>query len=151
MQSDSEPGASDLLLFVQSSSRPVAALGVAVTRKQQRSGRPYRLPLAWLSASRREHVSSDAWRGANPLLQVAGRTERVVGRREGLAAAVLIDATIIRGIMLPASMKLLGDWNWYLPSWLEWLPHIGGEGEPPAPPRAPRAPEATKEPEPRPV
>jgi RND superfamily putative drug exporter len=74
-----------------------------------------------------------------------------VGRREGLAAAVLIDATIIRGIMLPASMKLLGDWNWYLPSWLEWLPHIGGEGEPPAPPRAPRAPEATKEPEPRPV
>ena len=40
----------------------------------------------------------------------------------GLAAAVLIDATIIRGILLPASMKLLGDWNWYLPRWLEWLP-----------------------------
>src|SRR3954465_3021090 len=40
----------------------------------------------------------------------------------GLAVAVLIDATIIRGVMLPASMKLLGDWNWYLPSWLEWLP-----------------------------
>jgi RND superfamily putative drug exporter len=69
----------------------------------------------------------------------------------GLAAAVLIDATIIRGIMLPASMKLLGDWNWYLPSWLEWLPQIGGAGEPPAPPRAPPAPETTKEPEPRPV
>jgi uncharacterized membrane protein YdfJ with MMPL/SSD domain len=46
----------------------------------------------------------------------------------GLAAAVLIDATIIRGVMLPAAMKLLGDWNWYLPSWLEWLPHLGGEG-----------------------
>jgi uncharacterized membrane protein YdfJ with MMPL/SSD domain len=45
----------------------------------------------------------------------------------GLAAAVLIDATIIRGVMLPAAMKLLGDWNWYLPSWLEWLPHLGGE------------------------
>jgi RND superfamily putative drug exporter len=48
-------------------------------------------------------------------------------------------------------MKLLGDWNWYLPSWLEWLPHIGGEGEPPAPPREPPAPETTKEPEPRPA
>ena len=45
----------------------------------------------------------------------------------GLAVAVLIDATIIRGVLLPASMKLLGDWNWYLPSWLEWLPHVGAE------------------------
>jgi RND superfamily putative drug exporter len=45
----------------------------------------------------------------------------------GLAVAVLIDATIIRGVMLPAAMKLLGDWNWYLPSWLEWLPRIGAE------------------------
>ena len=40
----------------------------------------------------------------------------------GLAVAVLLDATIIRGVLLPASMKLLGDWNWYLPKWLEWLP-----------------------------
>jgi RND superfamily putative drug exporter len=47
----------------------------------------------------------------------------------GLAVAVLIDATIIRTILLPASMKLLGDWNWYLPSWLEWLPTIRFEGE----------------------
>ena len=37
----------------------------------------------------------------------------------GLAAAVLIDATIVRGVLLPATMKLLGDWNWYLPNWLE--------------------------------
>src|SRR6185437_7328226 len=53
----------------------------------------------------------------------------------GLAAAVLIDATIIRGVLLPASMKVLGDWNWYLPSWLEWLPHVGVERDaaPPAP------------------
>ena len=43
----------------------------------------------------------------------------------GLAVAVLIDATIIRGVLLPASMKVLGDWNWYLPSWLEWLPQRG--------------------------
>ncbi|HUH21893.1 MAG TPA: MMPL family transporter, partial [Gaiellaceae bacterium] len=42
----------------------------------------------------------------------------------GLAVAVLIDATVIRGVMLPAAMKLLGDWNWYLPSWLEWLPRL---------------------------
>jgi uncharacterized membrane protein YdfJ with MMPL/SSD domain len=40
----------------------------------------------------------------------------------GLAAAVLIDATIVRAVLLPAAMKLLGDWNWYLPSWLGWLP-----------------------------
>jgi RND superfamily putative drug exporter len=40
----------------------------------------------------------------------------------GLAAAILIDATVIRGVLLPATMKLLGDRNWYLPSWLEWLP-----------------------------
>jgi uncharacterized membrane protein YdfJ with MMPL/SSD domain len=42
----------------------------------------------------------------------------------GLASAILIDATIVRAILLPASMKLLGDWNWYLPKWLEWLPHL---------------------------
>ena len=42
----------------------------------------------------------------------------------GLAAAVLIDATIVRGVLLPASMKLLGDWNWYLPNWLSWLPRL---------------------------
>jgi uncharacterized membrane protein YdfJ with MMPL/SSD domain len=41
----------------------------------------------------------------------------------GLAAAVLIDATVVRGVLLPASMKVLGKWNWYLPRWLEWLPH----------------------------
>jgi uncharacterized membrane protein YdfJ with MMPL/SSD domain len=49
----------------------------------------------------------------------------------GLAAAVLIDATIIRGVLLPAAMKLLGDWNWYLPRSLDWLPRIGiGERAP---------------------
>jgi uncharacterized membrane protein YdfJ with MMPL/SSD domain len=50
----------------------------------------------------------------------------------GLATAILIDATIVRGVLLPASMKLLGDWNWYLPSWLEWLPRFDvSEGEAP--------------------
>ncbi len=48
----------------------------------------------------------------------------------GLAVAVLIDATLIRGVLLPASMKLLGDWNWYLPKWLDWLPRVGpGRGD----------------------
>jgi RND superfamily putative drug exporter len=42
----------------------------------------------------------------------------------GLATAVLIDATVVRAVLLPASMKLLGDWNWYLPKWLQWLPHV---------------------------
>ncbi len=53
----------------------------------------------------------------------------------GLAIAVLIDATIIRAVLLPASMKLLGDWNWYLPKWLEWLPRLehGGSAEPAVP------------------
>ena len=50
----------------------------------------------------------------------------------GLSAAILIDATIIRGVLLPASMKLLGDWNWYLPRWLEWLPRLEHD-EPDAP------------------
>jgi RND superfamily putative drug exporter len=40
----------------------------------------------------------------------------------GLAAAILIDATVIRGVLLPATMKLLGERNWYLPAWLDWLP-----------------------------
>jgi uncharacterized membrane protein YdfJ with MMPL/SSD domain len=47
----------------------------------------------------------------------------------GLAVAVLVDATIVRAVLLPAMMKLLGDWNWYLPSWLEWLPRLE-HGEP---------------------
>jgi RND superfamily putative drug exporter len=61
----------------------------------------------------------------------------------GLAAAVLIDATVVRAVLLPATMKLLGDWNWYLPRWL------GGRGRAPAvapvvtgPPAAPVAPVA---------
>ena len=40
---------------------------------------------------------------------------------------MLIDATIVRAVLLPATMKLLGDWNWYLPSWLDWLPRFAAE------------------------
>jgi putative drug exporter of the RND superfamily len=56
----------------------------------------------------------------------------------GLAVAVLIDATIIRSVLVPAAMKLLGDWNWYLPRWLRWLPKLTVEAPRPAPvPAAP--------------
>src|SRR5207247_2178493 len=61
----------------------------------------------------------------------------------GLAAAVLIDATIIRVMLVPATMRLLGDWNWWLPKWLDKrLPNVSLEGlqEPPGP-----------QPEPQPV
>jgi uncharacterized membrane protein YdfJ with MMPL/SSD domain len=54
----------------------------------------------------------------------------------GLAAAVLIDATIVRGVLLPATMKLLGSWNWYLPRWLEWLPRLEHERSVDAPQQA---------------
>jgi uncharacterized membrane protein YdfJ with MMPL/SSD domain len=57
----------------------------------------------------------------------------------GLAAAILIDATIVRAVLLPAAMTLLGERNWYLPRWLEWLPRVSHEPEPA--PRAEREPE----------
>lgn len=47
----------------------------------------------------------------------------------GMAVAVLLDATIIRSIVVPASMRLLGRWNWYLPRWLQWLPELHIEGK----------------------
>jgi len=53
----------------------------------------------------------------------------------GLAVAVLIDATVVRAVLLPSVMKLLGEWNWYLPTWLEWLPSLSPEGG-----RSPRPP-----------
>lgn len=58
----------------------------------------------------------------------------------GLGVAVLIDATIVRSILVPSAMALLGDRNWYLPGWLHWLPNLGVEG--PAKPAASLAPEA---------
>jgi uncharacterized membrane protein YdfJ with MMPL/SSD domain len=54
----------------------------------------------------------------------------------GLATAVLLDATIVRGVLLPATMKLLGDWNWYLPAWLHWLPELEHRVQPTAEPAA---------------
>ena len=48
----------------------------------------------------------------------------------GLAVAVILDATIIRMVLVPASMELFGDWNWYFPRVLEWLPRVSIEGMP---------------------
>ncbi len=48
----------------------------------------------------------------------------------GLAVAVFIDATLIRCVLLPASMTLLGDWNWWMPRFLDWIPRVTIEGEP---------------------
>jgi uncharacterized membrane protein YdfJ with MMPL/SSD domain len=50
----------------------------------------------------------------------------------GLAVAILIDATVVRSLLLPALMKLLGEWNWWMPSFLRWIPRITIEGEPEA-------------------
>jgi len=49
----------------------------------------------------------------------------------GLAVAVFLDATIIRSVIVPASMRLLGNVNWYLPRWLQWLPQLNVEGHEP--------------------
>jgi RND superfamily putative drug exporter len=48
----------------------------------------------------------------------------------GVAVALLIDATVIRSVVLPSAMVLLGDRNWYLPAWLGWIPHLEVEGHP---------------------
>jgi uncharacterized membrane protein YdfJ with MMPL/SSD domain len=55
----------------------------------------------------------------------------------GLAIAVLIDATVVRAVLVPATMKLLGEWNWYLPNWLDWVPSLAPEGESKLPPPRP--------------
>jgi RND superfamily putative drug exporter len=58
----------------------------------------------------------------------------------GIAIALALDATLVRLLLIPAAMRLLGERNWYLPSWLSWLPDLRVEGhQPPAPPAdAPR-------------
>jgi uncharacterized membrane protein YdfJ with MMPL/SSD domain len=58
----------------------------------------------------------------------------------GLAVAVLLDATLVRAVLLPAAMKMLGDWNWYLPEWLDWIPRVGVEPPSRPPPPAPGGP-----------
>jgi RND superfamily putative drug exporter len=61
----------------------------------------------------------------------AGRLGPLQQMGFGLGVAIFIDATIVRTVLVPASMRLLGDWNWYLPRWLRWLPSINVEGREP--------------------
>jgi RND superfamily putative drug exporter len=63
----------------------------------------------------------------------------------GLAVAVLIDATLVRSVLVPAAMRLLGKWNWYLPSWLGWLPQLRIESAAPVPTPVPAKPEPERE------
>jgi putative drug exporter of the RND superfamily len=63
----------------------------------------------------------------------AGRLTMLQQMGFGLAVAVLIDATLVRSVLVPAAMRLLGKWNWYLPRWLGWLPQLRIEGAHPAP------------------
>jgi RND superfamily putative drug exporter len=72
----------------------------------------------------------------------AGRLVPLQQMGFGLAVAVFMDATIVRSILVPSTMRLLGDRNWYLPRWLEWLPRVNVEG---------REPERQPEPAPEPV
>jgi RND superfamily putative drug exporter len=69
----------------------------------------------------------------------AGRLGPLQQMGFGLAVAVFMDATIVRTLLVPAAMRLLGDVNWYLPKWLQWLPQIHVEGQEPtlAPVRVP--------------
>ncbi|MDQ3167191.1 MAG: MMPL family transporter, partial [Chloroflexota bacterium] len=55
----------------------------------------------------------------------------------GLGVAILLDATIVRSILVPSAMVLLGDRNWYLPRWLHWLPDFRVEGPAAAEPTPP--------------
>ena len=64
----------------------------------------------------------------------AGRLVPLQQMGFGLAVAVFLDATVVRSVLVPSTMKLLGDRNWYLPKWLRWLPDLNIEGhEPPTP------------------
>jgi RND superfamily putative drug exporter len=60
----------------------------------------------------------------------SGRLVEIQQMGLGLAVAVFLDATIVRSILVPAAMRLLGDKNWYLPRWLGWLPDLRIEGAP---------------------
>src|SRR5918999_5810831 len=70
----------------------------------------------------------------------AGRLGPLQQMGFGLAVAVFMDATIVRSLLVPASMRLLGDRNWYLPRWLRWLPQVHVEGREPEHPTVEEAP-----------
>jgi putative drug exporter of the RND superfamily len=69
----------------------------------------------------------------------------------GVGVALLVDATLIRMVVVPAAMTLLGPWNWYLPSWLDWMPELHVEGDPDSPAPPAQAPPPVAPPTPVPV
>jgi RND superfamily putative drug exporter len=72
----------------------------------------------------------------------------------GIAVALALDATLVRLVLIPAVMRLLGERNWYLPRWLQWIPGIQVEGsqEPDVPKKGPPPPDRPKPaPTPEPV
>jgi RND superfamily putative drug exporter len=77
----------------------------------------------------------------------AGRLVPLQQMGFGLAVAVFMDATIVRSILVPSTMKLLGDRNWYLPQWLQWLPNLNIEGHEPPVPEGAAEEAVAKEPE----
>ena len=100
-----------------------------MTETQVMNGRNSRKPLAAPGVDGAQGTSA---RPARVDVAVIGAGQA------GLAIAVFLDATLIRGVLLPATMKLLGDWNWYLPRWLEWMPRIGAESQAKPPEDIPR-------------
>ena len=81
------------------------------------------------------HLGHDHQRGDDHGRSSSQRSSRSRSRSSrssasGLAVAVLLDATIVRSVLLPSTMTLLGDWNWWLPPFLRWLPRVTIEGEP---------------------
>src|SRR5205814_10473783 len=92
-----------------------------------------------------DRTAADTWGGGTPVRIVTGAALIIVAvfagcakgdliafqqMGFGVAIALLIDATVIRSVILPSAMKLLGRWSWYLPQWLGWLPRIQIERSP---------------------
>ena len=103
-----------------------------LTRVREAFDRGMSTGTRWLTGSRAPPAWSRAQRSSWSACSRCSRSQRELQLKQmgvGLAAAVLIDATIIRGVLLPATMKLLGDWNWWLPSRLGWLPKLEHEPE----------------------
>ncbi len=107
-----------------------------VREEWQRSGDPHRSVVAGLASTGRLITAAAAIMVA-VFLGFATEGDLVLKQiGVGLAVAILVDATVVRMVLVPATMSLLGRWNWWLPRWLDrLLPHL--DVEPPAPPVAP--------------
>ena len=89
-----------------------------------------------LGLSRREALLGALLVATLPVIALQASTAQndlVVASFLVAAVALLLDATVIRSVVLPSAMKLLGEWNWYLPRWLDWLPRLEVEHRTAAP------------------